>query len=187
MRGAAPSVVCPRCGNESPPSGAGRFMTCAKCGMSIDASAVERQHAVRGRVKERPEVEIDPALPPKPSKFPLGPAIALAVLVIGGATTAAYILVLQPGGASDAQRENLRVVKVKQEAFATLWDSFPDAHQWTACKHLKEVVDRPCKSTVDASRLAFEDAAVALAGPSRQSCADAVTVFLQSRTDAKCD
>lgn len=120
MRGAAPSVVCPRCAHESPPSGAGRFMTCAKCGMSIDSNAGERQESVRGRVREKPEIEIDPTLPVRPSTFPLALAISIALFVtVGGAGIVAYIM-MKPAKVTDEQTENLRAVESMQKAFAQL-------------------------------------------------------------------
>jgi hypothetical protein len=188
VRFAAPSVICPRCGHESPPSGAGRFMTCAKCGMSIDAQADERQQAVRGRVKEKPEIEIDPSLPYTPSKFPLLLSLAALVAVLGIAVGLIVYVRTRPPELSDKERTNLQAVKQMQQAFRTLWDATPDVHQSIACRHLEEVVARPCKSTVDVSLLAIDVAVLALAQrDSPFACVNAVTVFLESRVLAKCD
>ncbi|MFN0253140.1 MAG: hypothetical protein ACKV2T_40075 [Kofleriaceae bacterium] len=188
MRGAAPSVVCPRCGNESPPSGAGRFMTCAKCGMSIDAQAGERQQAVRGRVKEKPETEIDPSLPRTPSKFPFALSLAALVAILGIAIGAVVYVRSRPPELSDEQRENLAYVKQMQAAYRTLWDSTPAVHESVACRHLADVVARPCKPTVNVDVLALDQAVLALAQPGAPfACVNAVTAFTQSRIDAKCD
>lgn len=187
MRFAAPSVVCPRCGHESPPSGAGRFMTCAKCGMSIDAHAGERQEAVRGRVKEKPEIEIDPTLPAKPSKFPLGFAIALALLVAGGVVYLAFeIRARRAAAVVERQRINLRAAEQLQQAFVTLWTKKPSDRESPSCRMLFDKVTRPCLPTVDPSKLRFEEAVLAIDPPSA-SCADALEIVSRSRIDARCD
>jgi hypothetical protein len=163
-------------------------MTCAKCGMSIDAQADERQQAVRGRVKEKPEIEIDPSLPYTPSKFPLIRALVAFTVVLGLVVGAIVYVRTRPPELSDKERTNLQAVKQMQEAFRTLWDATPAVHQSIACRHLEEVVARPCKSTVDVSLLAIDQAVMALALPeSPFQCVDAVTAYLESRVAAKCD
>lgn len=188
MRGAAPSVVCPRCAHESPPSGAGRFMTCAKCGMSIDSNAGERQESVRGRVREKPEIEIDPTLPVRPSTFPLALAISIALFVtVGGAGIVAYIM-MKPAKVTDEQTENLRAVESMQKAFAQLWDASLGAHDAPSCRMLAEIVRKPCRVTVKPSLLAFDEAFVAISTADKaRTCVSAVEAFSRSRFAADCD
>lgn len=168
-------------------------MTCAKCGISIDSSAGEKQEAVRGRVKEKPEVVIDPSLPNAPSKFPLVPAILAIVVLLGGIVGVIAYRELRPPELTEEQRARIAALAKAQKAWGTLWDESPLAHQWFSCRHLDEVVRRPCKDTVDPSKLAFEPAMLALATPDSElfpdskACGDAVLRFLKSRIDARCD
>jgi hypothetical protein len=156
--------------------------------MSIDAQADERQEAVRGRVKEKPEIEIDPSLPHAPSKFPLALAISLAVLVTVGVVFAIYALSQQPGELTDAQRENTITAKRMQDAFVELWDTMPEAHRSKSCVMLVEIVRKPCLPTVDPTKLAIGDAALAITAPGDPAdCSTAVGVYSKSRFDAKCD
>jgi len=188
VRGAAPSVVCPRCGNESPPSGAGRFMTCAKCGMSIDSNAGERQEAVRGRVREKPEVVIDPTLAPTPSKFPLGFAITVAVFVAGGIAFLAYELAMRKPDDAAEQRENQRILAAKQKAFAQVVEKKVIALDSPSCKMLVEIVMKPCLPTVNPYVLAFDNAIAAIDAAERtRTCVSAVETFSRSRIDGHCD
>lgn len=161
-------------------------MTCAKCGMSIDAQADERQETVRGRVKEKPEIEIDPSLPQTPSKFPLGLAIAIAVLVCGGVAFVAYSLRDKPGEITDEQRERAKTTAAMQKAFVELWDTMPEAHSVESCRMLFELVTRKCLPTVDPTLLAFDKALIAI-GMKSPDCVSAVGAFSKSRFDAKCD
>src|SRR5207248_7381825 len=84
MRGPAPSLECPRCGRESPPSAElGPFTTCRGCGLSFDAAPRERQVPLR----RRPTME-DPEPVPKPRQrgaLTIWQALAITVLVYGAA------------------------------------------------------------------------------------------------------
>lgn len=153
--------------------------------MSIDANAGERQEAVRGRVKEKPEIEIDPALPMTPSKFPLAPAIALAVLVTAAIPVAVYIS--RRDGLTDEQRANVHATESKQRAFMELYASMRSAHDQPACAKLLEVVTKPCLPGVDVSLLEFDRAAYALGSISPSACSIAAAEFSTSRIDAQCD
>jgi hypothetical protein len=185
VRFAAPSVVCPRCGNESPPSGAGRFMTCAKCGMSIDSGAAERQEAVRGRVKEKPEIEIDPTLPPTPSRFPLGVAIAIAFLVAAGVVIVAYEV--RQRRTTVAQQRNLDLLHELAAGVRKVWDTKPRAQQSPACVRVFELTQETCLPSVVTEKLAFPDAIAAITSEDPEDCVQAVEIFARSRFDAKCD
>jgi hypothetical protein len=163
--------------------------------MSIDARAEERQEAVRGRVKEKPETEVDPTLPVAPSKFPLAPAITGAVLVTIGIGVTVYMLQMRSANElTEAQQRNVATVEAAQKAFTKLWDETPLTHRWFACRHLHDVVTRPCNPTVKPSSLEFEPAVLALSTPEDPSapsvasaCSAAALVFLESRANASCD
>jgi hypothetical protein len=155
--------------------------------MSIDANAGERQESVRGRVKEKPEIEIDPTLPVKPSKFPLGFAIALALLVAGGVIYLAYeIRARRAAAIVERQRLDVRAAEELQKAFVALWEKKPDARESPSCAILFDKVTKPCLPTVDPSKLRFEEAVLAIEQQS-PSCADALEIVSRSRFEAKCD
>lgn len=91
MRGAAPSIVCPRCGQQAPPAGeVSRFVTCAGCGMSIDSTARERLVPVRrARPESEPPVVEAPVV--KKQRKP-GDLSALQIfLILGALFGGAYI------------------------------------------------------------------------------------------------
>ncbi len=164
-------------------------MTCAKCGMSIDANAGERQESVRGRVKEKPEIEIDPSMPATPSKFPLGLAIAIAVLVIGGVVFVAYQMRARSGAyeLTTEQRDNLRLVEKKQRAFAELYASsrVVDA---PSCQQLLELVLKPCLPTVQPDKLDLEEAYLGvIVAEQGGTCVAAIKSLSESRVASKCD
>ena len=163
-------------------------MTCAKCGMSIDSNAGERQQSVRGRVKEKPEIEIDDSLPFKPSTFPLALAISIAVLVIGGAVFVMYGLRSQRASITDAQKQNLKMVEQMQKAIGQVWDASLAAHDAPSCRMLVEIVRKPCLPTVDPALLAIDEVVVALArSDTSKTCVSAVETYSKSRFTAKCD
>jgi hypothetical protein len=72
VRGAAPSIVCPRCEQEAPPQEAlGKFATCRSCGLVFDAAPRDRQVPVRRRRTEaEAEVEREPESEPEPEPEP---------------------------------------------------------------------------------------------------------------------
>lgn len=187
MRGAAPSVVCPRCGHESPPSGAGRFMSCAKCGMSIDSQAEPPQERVR-RPTETPEVEVevDPTLPPTPSKFPFIPALVALLVVTGIAIYGGSRMMANRRDAAK-ERENLHTVELMQQAFSEAIARLAEHPPTGACKVLLEIVQRPCLSTVEPEKLDFDEAVLALTTDNASACVDAVEHVSRSRVDAHCD
>lgn len=154
--------------------------------MSIDANAGERQERVR-RPKEKPrrqDIEIDSTLPRTPSKFPLVPAlIALFVVAIGGGVFA-YRMTVKSDEITPQQRANLDAVRRMQDAFNTLWDSTPTARDTPSCRVLIELIRRPCRKTVDVTKLAVDEAVIAIGGA---SCVSAVEAYSRSRIDAKCD
>lgn len=155
--------------------------------MSIDAQAGERQESVRGRVREKPEIEIDPSLPHEPSKFPLAFAITLAVFVtLGGAGAVAYFM-MKPDGITDEQRANMRTVEAMQKAFQQVFDSMPNAYRSRSCRMLLEIVRKPCLPTVKPDKLAFDQAVLAVGQPDVPECSNAVGAYSKSRFDAKCD
>ncbi len=87
MRGAAPSIVCPRCEREAPPADTiGQFTTCLGCGMVFDAAPRERLVSVKK--PERPE----PTEPTKPPVSWSGPLRAWQIVVaLVGIGVLAYI------------------------------------------------------------------------------------------------
>lgn len=85
MRGAAPSIVCPRCEQEAPPQDAiAKLATCRACGLVFDAAPRDRQVPVRRRRTE-PEPEAEPEVEEAPPRrrglTPLQIAGVLAVIV----------------------------------------------------------------------------------------------------------
>ena len=156
--------------------------------MSIDARAEERQEAVRGRVKEKPEIEIDPSLPTAPSKFPLVPAIIATVVLLGGIVGLIAYRQSRPPEIPAEQRARVEAWEQRQKEWAATWDVEVLPRLWFECRHLDEVVRRPCNPTVIASKLAFEQAMQALVQQDAQkACREATLEFLSSRLEARCD
>jgi hypothetical protein len=90
VRGAAPSIVCPRCEQEAPPQDAiAKLATCRACGLVFDAAPRDRQVPVRRR---RPEPEPEPE-PPEPEASP-PPRRGLTPLQIAGVIVVILALAL---------------------------------------------------------------------------------------------
>ena len=156
--------------------------------MSIDAQAGERQHAVRGRVKDKPEIEADPTLPMKPSTFPLVPALVGLVLVVGAFVGVVVMRASNRPGPTEDEQRRLATVTRMQEHFETAWSEKPQLHGWFSCGNLREIVHRTCKPTVEPGKLAFDTALRALSDPDNpKACNEAATAFLASRVAARCD
>lgn len=165
-------------------------MTCGTCGMSVDSRAGERQEAVRGRVREKPEIEIDEALPRRRSTFPFVPALGALVVVLGGIVAFAMYR-SRPEDPVDTHDLTLREKKQQfatlQRAFDELWATAPKAAEIAECRELRDLVHRPCDPAVNLAELAFDQAVLGLAEPTAASCQRATSAFAASRVAAKCE
>lgn len=159
-------------------------MTCAKCGMSIDVQAGERLEAVR-RPRAAPEIEIDPALPPTPSRFPLIPALLALGVVVGGVVFLVARRADPPAGPSPAEQAKLRDLEKLEAAFDALWTE--QAAAVRSCTYLRELVHRPCGPRVNPALLAFEKAVLAISAPTEGACENARLAFYSSRLAAGCE
>jgi hypothetical protein len=136
VRGAAPSITCPRCQLAAPPQEAiANFVTCLGCGMSFDAAYREPVVAPR----RRPPLEVDwdtggpaPLLPPAPPpppeanlwRQPLTPLRALVVLVLLGIAATLHV---EYGERSDAARRQVDEFEREQREFRRATEQRLDA------------------------------------------------------------
>lgn len=162
-------------------------MTCATCGMSIDSRAGERQEAVRGRVREKPEIEIDEALPRRPSTFPFVPALGALVVILGGIVAFAMYRSRPEDADERTRREKREMLATMQRAFDELWTTAPKAAEIAECRELRDLVHRACAASVNLDELAFDQAVLGIASPTAASCQRATSAFAASRIAAKCE
>jgi hypothetical protein len=153
VRGAAPSIVCPRCEQEAPPQDAlGKLATCRTCGLIFDAAPRDRQVPVRRR---RTEPELEPAASEPEVKLPVGrrPLTPLQVVGVVVLILAVALLIEGPGPSErrgpEEPREPWFQTFVERHRIAA-WFA---AYGTDSCVALGEALRRPPMCVEPASEL----------------------------------
>lgn len=165
VRGAAPSIVCPRCGREAPPADSvAAFVTCQGCGLAIRADAQERQVPVRrARPESKAEGDAGPARPVRPSRK-LSPRQILFILAaVFGAGIVLECLPSAREQREQAAREQVEA-RVRQdreaaELEAAKWSALGVlASGGPACERVVTVIGLPCRTADETNQTLLREA-----------------------------